>query len=856
MKDCILKQQLPDLKTAVKRADVNLETWSKSGDSARHASHGACSCSHLLQFLPVNLTLDFVQNTTNAVEQGASWVLEDPVHALHLQSQLDATWLQQLKDAPVLYGEEQERTMVMLSAGLPEAYHPFLKDSPSSPLPVPVPVLEKKDSNDEAVAAEVESRFKISPVVAAMSLSKLWPPLETAASSSGADGLVPPLEPPKAIIAQGVLTSVPSFAPPTTKDALMTMTDGGDDTNKAHPEITASSSGATTVAAVVATGPTPMSKQDIFKPVVEDEKAPESKPITAVPDLGVSASFMTTTEAAANPPAVPSVTMLQPVTANASTAYVTASPAPPSPTTTTANPVLTASALALAAEPALTTSMLPILTKTEDKPPLMSTDQPSASDVAVTAAEPPPPAASISPTAVSSPFETNLPDPTATNLPVTAPLVAATTSVSPNLVDSLPDVASTYELSDARYWGLHAEEDQIRILRRSLMAKRAPIVKKKATQSSKKRKNNEGKPINLVQLSAWKSKPVVQLTAEELAAWEEGYRKGKTQVELWMEHYRLSRELYWDEQRQSRRPQTSMATFGSLEPNASQVRSCQLCRSPQDKRVWRCGASGHIRRDFSGDDLMQCLECSFVGCAPVCAASGSRQHILQHMLLSNHKFGKLIAVSMQSGKLFVCSVSPILCVFVVMLQPSHVDPRRRSIASNAGTMCITRSLIKRRNVWISLKSFHRMHGTKAPYSAVLILSGSFIFRTKGLFGKEWLRRIRFWSPRIMCSQLDCLGSVRSCSREKWKSYHFWRHRMPRRLPLGTAKNVSRSARAFCRSFHSSAGGTSHFALLVSLERKMENQSSSRHVQSRQYMLHERHSPVSNQLRSFPKIFFA
>jgi uncharacterized UBP type Zn finger protein len=35
---------------------------------------------------------------------------------------------------------------------------------------------------------------------------------------------------------------------------------------------------------------------------------------------------------------------------------------------------------------------------------------------------------------------------------------------------------------------------------------------------------------------------------------------------------------------------------------------------------------------------LQCLECSFVGCSPPSSASKSRKHILQHLLLSGHKF--------------------------------------------------------------------------------------------------------------------------------------------------------------------------------------------------------------------------
>ena len=43
------------------------------------------------------------------------------------------------------------------------------------------------------------------------------------------------------------------------------------------------------------------------------------------------------------------------------------------------------------------------------------------------------------------------------------------------------------------------------------------------------------------------------------------------------------------------------------------------------------------------DSLFQCLECTFVGCAPasvVSTGTTTKQHILQHLLQSNHKYGR------------------------------------------------------------------------------------------------------------------------------------------------------------------------------------------------------------------------
>lgn len=167
------------------------------------------------------------------------------------------------------------------------------------------------------------------------------------------------------------------------------------------------------------------------------------------------------------------------------------------------------------------------------------------------------------------------------------------------------------------------------------MAKRLPAVKKKADKSSKKRKTADSKHVNLVQLSAWKPTLSVKMTPDQESAWEDRFRQAKIKVELWMEHFRLSRQAYWEEQRRARQPAKLRPIFGSLEAEQLGI-SCQLCRLPQDRR-WKCAQAGSS--DLSGDDLMKCLECSFVGCAPCSVAPKSSQHILQHLLLSNHKFG-------------------------------------------------------------------------------------------------------------------------------------------------------------------------------------------------------------------------
>ena len=83
-------------------------------------------------------------------------------------------------------------------------------------------------------------------------------------------------------------------------------------------------------------------------------------------------------------------------------------------------------------------------------------------------------------------------------------------------------------------------------------------------------------------------------------------------------------------------------------------RSCQLCRSGNSdndkmRAVWLFSEKQQQKESelHRGDDLMQCLDCSFTGCAPrsVCSSSSSssnefsKQHTIQHFLTSNHKYG-------------------------------------------------------------------------------------------------------------------------------------------------------------------------------------------------------------------------
>jgi ubiquitin C-terminal hydrolase len=96
-----------------------------------------------------------------------------------------------------------------------------------------------------------------------------------------------------------------------------------------------------------------------------------------------------------------------------------------------------------------------------------------------------------------------------------------------------------------------------------------------------------------------------------LQRWQEDARIARATVEEWMERYRLNRYSYWQERQQ--------------EQICGEVRECLKCSNG-----YSCGATG--------DELMQCLDCSFIGCGPQSLLEESNQHMMHHMIRTGHSF--------------------------------------------------------------------------------------------------------------------------------------------------------------------------------------------------------------------------
>ena len=119
MKDFTLQQQNPSAEVALKRAEASILQFERSLE--QDSDDTTCHCPHLLEYLPDQLDLTFAKSQTRG------WMLRNPIHAMHLASQLDPVWLQSLEDPPVLYGDEQERLEAITMEGIPETWHPWTR---------------------------------------------------------------------------------------------------------------------------------------------------------------------------------------------------------------------------------------------------------------------------------------------------------------------------------------------------------------------------------------------------------------------------------------------------------------------------------------------------------------------------------------------------------------------------------------------------------------------------------------------------------------------------------------------------------------------------------------------------------
>jgi hypothetical protein len=129
----LLQQQLPD-DIRVNHNNTNRTGTSpfppssstklvRASDQVHQLALETCQCVHLQEYLPHILDLELAR----AVKHPRGYLLANPVHSLHLSSQLENSnpASSRTKRPPTLYGEEQQRTAAMQMEGIVEYWCPL-----------------------------------------------------------------------------------------------------------------------------------------------------------------------------------------------------------------------------------------------------------------------------------------------------------------------------------------------------------------------------------------------------------------------------------------------------------------------------------------------------------------------------------------------------------------------------------------------------------------------------------------------------------------------------------------------------------------------------------------------------------
>ena len=554
--DFLLEEQLPDTKGVVNKdpqAPASTLTDFMPITAKDHVTQVAlerCHCVHLQEYLPHLLDLDLCK----AKNHPRGWVVANPVHALHLESQLEddsppvsTTNSKQQPPLPLLYGEEQQRTLALSTHGVAEH----------------------------------------------------WCPLDGRSAIIQEDMAIDKKEP---------VTTHHSRHPRKT----------------AHSVTTANGGGTTLPASLHIPQASPLIKPSPFPSSSTDASASASRPIGSQ-TLG-STSL----------PAPVTIPLLPP-------------PVVKSSTSSDGSP--------------MQLQQPPPQSQVPPRPPLVPVPEGPLSSLIIStspssAANKPPPLVTSSTPAASTKVEnvTSAAMRTTGSSSTHGPSAASTTTNDNLLAPPAP------LLPDHRYNQLRVEEDKIRLIRKSLSGQR--FKKKVGTTKKRKRETDIYKAPGL---PGWRQPTTKEYTTQEQQDWSDAAIAARSKVELWMENFRVSRQSFLEERENSAttggiasRPQTS--SFFLPEEHDYSMRCCQLCTNQKPRRdktngdddEKRVSKKKKPRAPLVGDELMQCLECSFIGCAPQSTAPKSKQHILRHLLLSGHTFGKYDGLSNLSSILVDC----------------------------------------------------------------------------------------------------------------------------------------------------------------------------------------------------------
>jgi hypothetical protein len=566
----LLEQQLPDTKGVInKDPQAPASTLTDfmpivAKDHVTQVALETCQCIHLQEYLPHLLDLDVCK----AKNHPRGWVVANPVHALHLESQLEDSlpvsthW----KQPPLLYGEEQQRTLALSTEGVVEDWCPL--DGRSAII-----------HDDTAI----EKKEPVVPHHLHSPRHPRKPPHPVTANSGGTTAPASPHIPP----ASPQIKPLPS--PAASSSASLSRPMG-------PPTV-----GSTSLPAPV-TMPM-LSPQEVKSSTTSTEAPIQQQPPPPQPHLPP------------RPPLVPEGSLSSHISISSSSA-------------------------------------------TNKPPPSLTSSTPAATTTLENVASAPPFS-----TVQSAAMSIHAPNATSTTL------------------NDNPLAPPAHLLPDHRYHHLRLEEDRIRLIRRSLSSQR---FKKKAANTKKRKRESDF--YKTPGLPGWRPSTTKEYTTQQQEDWSDAAITVRSKVELWMENFRVSRQSLLEERVQSA---TGTGTGIASSPQPSQtpsfflpqepvhtMRCCQLCANQKSRRD---KTNGHDNGDekepkkkksrapLVGDELMQCLECSFIGCAPQSTAPKSKQHILRHLLLSGHTFGKYHGLSNLSCLLVDCPFAHITYISIASL---------------------------------------------------------------------------------------------------------------------------------------------------------------------------------------------
>ncbi|MGK3735221.1 MAG: hypothetical protein ACI90V_002061 [Bacillariaceae sp.] len=215
--------------------------------------------------------------------------------------------------------------------------------------------------------------------------------------------------------------------------------------------------------------------------------------------------------------------------------------------------------------------------------------------------------------------------PTSTAIVMPAPVPMATPQTKQLQSTTLAPTFKPDPLMD----NFRREEEKIRRFRRALSSKRVRKKPETSIETNKKKRKRDSDKGNGI--PGWKGPPLKVLNSKQEEEYMNASHKANETTERWIRQFRLCHESFWVEkerQEQIELQKQQHSFYLNPDPATNKI-CCRLCATQDKKRSSRV---------FAGDELMQCLECGFIGCSPPSLNSDSKYHMQQHLLISGHKF--------------------------------------------------------------------------------------------------------------------------------------------------------------------------------------------------------------------------